>query len=51
MLTSKLLTLYLELINARKTTIVAKAVVEKIKRAIEKAIRIKLVKDTRALAK
>jgi hypothetical protein len=51
LLTSKLLTLHLELINVRKTTIVTKAAVEKTKRAIEKAIRIKLAKDTRALTK
>ena len=51
MLTSKLLTLHLELIKARKTTIVAKVVADKAEQAKEKAIRIKAAKDAKALAK
>ena len=43
--------MHLELIKARKTTIVAKAAVDKAEQAKEKAIKIKAVKDTRALAK
>jgi len=43
--------LYLELINTRKTTVVAEAAVEKAKRAAEKVIRIKAAKDARAIAK
>ena len=51
MLTGKLLTLYLELIKVWKTTIVVKVVVDKAEQAKEKAIKIKVVKDTKALAK
>ena len=43
--------LYLELIKARKTTVVTKAAADKAERAKEKAIKIKAVKDTRALTK
>ena len=43
--------LYLELIKARKTTIVAKVAADKAEQAKEKAIKIKAVKDTRALTK
>ena len=43
--------LYLELIKAQKTTAVTKVIVDKAERAKEKVIKIKAVKDTKALTK
>ena len=43
--------MHLELIKARKTTIVTKVVADKAEQAKEKVIKIKAAKDARALAK